>query len=226
VIPDRDAPRRTAARAVAAVLALSGGWAISLGLGAAGPPAPAAGSTALTAAPAAGPAAPSTARTPATAGSTGVPGRSEPTYLDIPRIGVHAPVVSVGRAPDGTIEVPPVGGRSPAGWYRDLAAPGEAGPAVIVGHVDSAWEGPAVFYRLGALRRGDTISVRRADGGTVVFTVGSVSRFPKTRFPDAAVYGDTPLPTLRLITCGGSFDYLHRHYRDTVVVFADLAPAG
>jgi sortase (surface protein transpeptidase) len=145
-----------------------------------------------------------------------------PTRLDIPRIGVHTDVIPVGLNADGTVTVPPGDPRAPAAWYRYGASPGEPGPAVLLGHVDS-YRGPAVFYRLADLVPGDRISIGRADGHTVVFAVHSVENYPKTSFPTDAVYGPTDSPVLRLITCGGDFDRVHRTYLSNVVVYADLA---
>jgi sortase (surface protein transpeptidase) len=148
--------------------------------------------------------------------------RSVPVHLDIPEIGVHTGLIGLGRNPDGTVAVPPLTRHAPAGWYRDLASPGEVGPAVILGHVDSARDGPAVFYRLGALRSGDAISVVRADGSTAVFTVLSVTAYPKNDFPTRAVYGPLDHPGLRLVTCGGDFDAASGGYRANIVVYAAL----
>jgi sortase (surface protein transpeptidase) len=97
--------------------------------------------------------------------------------------------------------------------------PGDPGPAVIAGHVDSR-AGPAVFFRLRELRPGDKVTVRRSDGRAVAFTVDEVDRYPKDAFPTSAVYGPAPGSELRLITCGGSFDAAKRSYRDNVVVYA------
>src|SRR6266540_2780718 len=90
-------------------------------------------------------------------------GPSVPVHLDIPAIGVSTPLITLGLNADGTIAVPPLQRDAPAGWYRYLATPGEVGPAVILGHVDTARDGPAVFYRLHQLRPGDTVGVRRMD---------------------------------------------------------------
>lgn len=152
--------------------------------------------------------------------------RSVPIWLDVPSVGLHAPIVPVGRQRDGSIEVPPARKHGPAGWYRLMAGPGEPGPAVIVGHVDSASAGPAVFYRLGALRAGDRIILHRRDSRLLTFSVVAVARYPRQHFPAATVYGRTSAPTLRLITCGGSFDRASGHYRDNVVVFARLLGRG
>jgi hypothetical protein len=151
-------------------------------------------------------------------------GRSRPVALAIPRIGVRTALMDLGLNPDGTVAVPPLGRDAPAGWYRYLASPGEPGPAVILGHVDSARDGPAVFYRLGELRPGDLVAVTRADGGTVRFVVTSVVRVPKQAFPTEAVYGATADPQLRLITCGGAFDPGRHSYRDNVIAFARMLP--
>jgi sortase (surface protein transpeptidase) len=151
--------------------------------------------------------------------------RSEPVYLDVPAIGVHTPLVGLGLNADGTIALPPPRRNAPAGWYRYLPTPGEIGPAVIVGHLDSARYGPAVFFRLASLRTGDTVSVRRADGSTAVFSVVALAEYPKTSFPTDTVYGPVDYPALRLITCGGSFDQAHHRYRANIVAYAVLVAA-
>src|SRR4051794_14607572 len=106
-----------------------------------------------------------------------------------------------------------------AGWYKPGPEPGERGPAVIVGHVDST-TGPAVFYELRALRRGDRIRVRRSDGSTVTFRVQRSERWPKSRFPTRRVYGPTRGSALRLVTCSGNFDTSTGHYVDNTIVYA------
>ena len=146
--------------------------------------------------------------------------RSEPVRLEIPAVGLKTAVNGLGLREDGTLEVPPLAADAPAGWYRGSPTPGEAGAAVMTGHVDSAREGPAVFYRLRELRRGDTVSVRRKDGSTAKFEVYRVATYPKHAFPSDDVYGAVDRAELRLITCGGSFDRSRRSYRDNVVVFA------
>jgi LPXTG-site transpeptidase (sortase) family protein len=88
-----------------------------------------------------------------------------------------------------------------------------------VGHVDSR-TGPAVFYRLQELRPGDEIQVMNADNQVVRFQVEQLRQVAKDNFPTEMVYGMTPEPTLRLITCGGVFDSASRSYRDNVIVFA------
>jgi sortase (surface protein transpeptidase) len=105
-----------------------------------------------------------------------------------------------------------------AGWYADGTAPGDVGPAVIAGHVDSR-TGRAVFHRLRELRRGDRIEVSRG-GRTVTFTVVAAAYHPKAAFPTGRVHAATPARALRLITCGGGYDRSVRSYRDNLVVYA------
>jgi len=143
-----------------------------------------------------------------------------PVRLQIPAIAVSTPLVRLGRLPDGSIEVPH--DWNTAGWYDRGPRPGQPGPAVILGHVDSK-TGPAVFFRLRALRPRDVVRVGLADGRILVFRVQRVQRYPKDEFPTEAVYFPTLNRELRLITCGGEFDYAARSYRDNIVVYATLA---
>jgi hypothetical protein len=143
---------------------------------------------------------------------------SDPVAVSIPRIGVRSTLVELGLKADGTMDVP-ISAR--AGWFTRGPSPGAPGPAVITGHV--TWDGaPAVFYRLGTMRRGDQVTVTREDGKTAVFTVSRVDSFPKSQFPSRAVYGAIDHAGLRLITCGGTYDAARNRYLDNVVVFARL----
>ena len=146
----------------------------------------------------------------------------DPVALDIPAIDVHTALLRLGIDGRGAVEVPPLESGE-AGWYVHSPAPGEKGPAVLLGHVDSARSGPSVFYHLKDLGPADMIMVRREDGTVVTFRVERVVRYPKSAFPSAEVYGDLDHPGLRLITCGGAFDETARSYRDNVVVFASVA---
>jgi sortase (surface protein transpeptidase) len=144
---------------------------------------------------------------------------SPPVHIAIPAIGVSAAVVRLGLNRDGTLQVP--GDFDVTGWFTGGPAPGETGPAVIAGHIDSH-RGPAVFYRLRELKPGQEITVGRRDGSSVRFAVDHVAQYPKDAFPTQAVFGPAPDPLLRLITCGGAFDRSRRSYRDNVVVTARL----
>ncbi|WP_174535599.1 class F sortase [Micromonospora chalcea] len=169
-------------------------------------------------------AAPGTVTAPGAPRATGAAPlpRSAPTTVSIPRIGVRAEIMSLGTNPDGTVQVPPLDQAMKAGWYSPGASPGEAGNAVIVGHVDSAQLGPAVFFNLGALVAGDTIVVTRQDGRSATFTVREVGSYPKTAFPAAQVYGPSAVPALRVVTCGGVFDRTAGSYLNNIVVYAPM----
>lgn len=140
-----------------------------------------------------------------------------PRAITIPALGVRASVIRLGLNRDRTLEVPR--NYDHTGWWSGGYAPGERGPAVIAGHVDSK-EGPAVFYRLGQLARGDRIRIERADGSSVAFAVERLERHPKDSFPTRAVYDRTASSTLRLVTCSGDFDQSSGHYTDNTIVFA------
>jgi hypothetical protein len=142
-----------------------------------------------------------------------------PVRLHVPSAGMDTGLTGIDLDAAGAL-VPP-SDNTLAGWYREGPAPGDAGPAVLTGHVDSV-AGPAVFFRLRDVAVGDPVLVTRADGTTLRFTVTRVARFPKGAFPAAEVYGPTPDAQLRLITCGGVFDRSARSYQDNVVVFAAL----
>lgn len=143
-----------------------------------------------------------------------------PTAVSIPAIGVHSTLLPLHLNARQELVPPP--DFVHAGWYTGGPTPGADGPAVIAGHVDS-YRGPAVFFRLRDLRPGDLVQVARSDSSTVTFRVQAVQRYPKNSFPTQTVYAPTPTPTLRLITCGGSFNYAERSYRDNIVVYAALS---
>ena len=142
-----------------------------------------------------------------------------PVFLTIPAIGVRASIINLGLNPNGTLQVPRT--TTVVGWYTGSPRPGATGSAIIAGHVDSR-SGPGVFFWLRTMRRGDRIYVRRADGTLAVFTVTAVRIYHKDKFPTATVYGPVPDAELRLITCGGTFDYSTRSYLSNVVVYARL----
>ncbi|MGQ5264317.1 class F sortase [Micromonospora sp. ZYX-F-536] len=144
---------------------------------------------------------------------------SRPVRLSVPAIKVAAPVAPVGQARDGSIAVPPLERHNETGWYDRGPTPGEPGPAVIVGHVDTK-SGPSVFYDLGKLHPGDLIEVARADKSVVVFRVDTVEHFPKDQLPADRIYGHDGPPGLRLITCGGQFIGGRTGYADNVIAFA------
>jgi hypothetical protein len=148
--------------------------------------------------------------------------RSLPVSVDIPAIGVNSELLHLGVSADGEIQVPSLSTNAgEAAWFRYSATPGQIGISVIEGHVDS-YQGPAVFFRLGALRPGDRVDVTLADGITAVFRVTGVRQYLKSKFPAKNIYGAARYAALRLITCGGAFDFATRHYLSSTVVFASL----
>jgi sortase (surface protein transpeptidase) len=147
---------------------------------------------------------------------------SVPTSIDIPAIGVRSAVLPIGTTPGGALAVPKGPNIDKAAWYENSVTPGQTGPSVIEGHVDTV-DGPSVFFNLGDLRPDDTIKVTRADDKVAIFTVDAVRAYEsKAEFPTTAVYGgDLSTPTLRLITCS-NFDDSIGHYLGNTVVFAHL----
>ena len=148
--------------------------------------------------------------------------RSPPVSVAIPAIGVRSNLLHLGVNRNGTIQVPSLFTRADeAAWYKYSATPGQIGASVIEGHVDT-YQGPAVFFRLGALRPGDRVEVKLADGVTAIFRVTGVRQYAKSRFPAKTVYRARGYAALHLITCGGAFDYATRNYLNSIVVFASL----
>lgn len=143
-----------------------------------------------------------------------------PVSVSIPAIGVQSDLEDLHRGSAGELD-PPVDWDS-AGWFSDGIVPGEVGPAVIAGHVDSP-TAAAVFFRLDELVAGDEIHVAMSDGTNRTFTVDRSERAAKSAFPTSDVYGTTPTAQLRLITCDGVFDTATGHYTDNLIVFADLS---
>lgn len=149
--------------------------------------------------------------------------RSAPERVRIPRLDVSSSLVRLGLDGQDVMETPDDPAR--AGWFTGGPAPGTLGPSVIAGHV--TWnQDPAVFYRLGDLRRGDRVVVDRADGSTAVFRVTGIDQYAKDEFPTDDVYGAVDHAALRLITCGGTYDEERNRYLDNVVAYAELVPGA
>jgi hypothetical protein len=196
--------------AVTAVALCSGAWLLSDGTASHAPPQPSAAQ--------------------ARSGQDGEPPAapalppSPPDRIRIPVIRVDAPLTGLGLTPSGSLDVPPAERRDLAGWYEAGTTPGETGTAIVAGHVDNA-DGPAVFYRLGGLKKGSRIEVDRRDGTVAVFTVDAVEMYAARDFPDEKVYGPAKRPELRVITCGGAYSP-GTGYQGNVVVFAHLTGSG
>ncbi|MEV5610728.1 class F sortase [Streptomyces sp. NPDC052225] len=208
---DEEQPRKRAPWGVIALVLLTGLALIRNGSGEfdIGPPQPASAAAA-------------DSRTPTWATSKG-PQPLPFSLVDrvrIPAIRVDAPVTQVGLDAEGWVDAPPPQDPNLAGWFTGAVSPGEKGTAVIVGHVDNM-QGPAVFYGLGSLKKGNHVEVRRRDGRTAVFQVYGIEVFEKANFPGNRVYGSNGTPELRVITCGGGFSK-QSGYDGNVVAFARL----
>ncbi|MET8243070.1 class F sortase [Streptomyces sp. NPDC005202] len=196
----------TAIAAVTVVALCSGAWLLHSGAGTHAPPQPSTAEALLD---------PGEDRLAAAA----LP-PSPPDRIRIPSIRVNAPLMGLGLTKSGSLDVPPPGKKNLAGWYEAGTTPGEKGTAIVAGHVDNT-DGPAVFYDLGALKKGSTIEVDRRDGSVAEFTVDAVEVYEAKDFPDEKVYGAAKRPELRVITCGGGYSRT-TGYQGNVVVFAHL----
>ncbi|MBR7826894.1 class F sortase [Actinospica sp. MGRD01-02] len=151
-------------------------------------------------------------------------GGSQPVRIDIPDVDIHAVLVKVGLQADGSVGAPPLDQAQKAAWYDGSPSPGQAGPSIIDAHVDSretkGFRG--AFYNLGQVQPGEQIHVTRSDHVVATFTVDSVQQAPKSAFPTSRVYGSVPYAALRLITCGGDFDYARGTYKDNTIVYAHM----
>ncbi|GAB3911818.1 class F sortase [Kibdelosporangium lantanae] len=175
-------------------------------------------------APAPQPTAGSAPTSPAATGSTGSTGddRILPTSVEIPKIGAKSTLVEAGLDANRSIEVPPVDNPMQAAWYKFSQVPGDAGPAILLGHVDGNKK-PGIFYKLHEVKVGDEILVGRRDGKTLKFVTTKTEQVPKEKLPEDAIYGTTTEPELRVITCGGAFDKAEHSYKDNIIVYAKLA---
>ncbi|MEV5077560.1 class F sortase [Streptomyces sp. NPDC056159] len=208
---EREAPRKRAPWGVIALALLTGLALIRNGSGEfdVGPPQPATA------------AAPDLRHKPLPSGGVLQPlSRSVPDRIKIPVLQINAPITPVGVDADGWVAAPPPADPNLAGWFNGAVTPGEKGTSVVVGHVDNA-AGPAVFYGLGALQKGNRVEINRQDGKTAVFEVYGVEVFAKNDFPGDRVYGSKGTPELRVITCGGGYTK-QNGYQGNVVVFARL----
>lgn len=181
-------------------------------------------------APTEGAASPSSSGSPAPFSAGGLQDPSAPTSapesaagvperVQIPSIGVDSALEDLALGGGGRLDAPV--DFDLAGWYADGVVPGQVGPAIIAGHVDSP-TAPAVFSRIGELAPGAEVIVTLSDGSALTFEVSGSMQSAKAEFPTAAVYSNVPAPELRLITCGGAFDSSTGHYLDNLIVFAQL----
>ncbi|NJP78320.1 class F sortase [Streptomyces sp. AA8] len=210
----REARRKTVVAVCIAVALCFGSWLIQRGADIQDPPpVPSAAEAFPAAGPPVGPVRGERAVPPLPA--------AVPTRVRIPAIDVDAPLQPLGLLQDGSLASPRDDESNLAGWYADGAAPGATGTAVVAGHVDTA-TGPAVFYNVGALKKGYRVEVARADGRTALFTIDAIEVYSRTDFPSQKVYGPSKRAELRVITCGGGFSEESHAYLGNVVVYAHL----
>lgn len=148
---------------------------------------------------------------------------SEPISLEIPSINVQAQIMTVGKNKDGSMGAPSGADFDKAAWYKYSPAPGQTGSSIIQGHVDYVSKGPGVFFDLGSLKQGDTVTVHRKDGTAVIFTIYKVKAYQKSQFPTDEVYGAADQPSLVLITCGGELDRQTGIYDSNTIAFGALS---
>ncbi|MFD0045562.1 sortase domain-bontaining protein, partial [Pseudarthrobacter scleromae] len=218
-------PWATAAAGLLLLLALGGcGTADSVAPDAGAPPSASVAASAAPTLAAASPAMPAPAvSAPAPAASQpAVLSRSEPVVLEIPAIGVRTDLLKLGLRENGSLEVPQDSGSgAPASWYNGSPTPGERGPSVMLGHVNSPSGRGGVFADLRKLTPGAEINVSRTDGSIAVFTVDRGALYSKNDFPTLEVYGNTAGPELRLVTCDG-YDPATGLFDDNYVIYAKL----
>ena len=148
---------------------------------------------------------------------------SKPVSISIPAIDVTSSLMDLGLNPDGTVEVPSIDDpNSEAGWYTGSPTPGEQGPSIILGHIDSRKYGPGVFYNLDKLTAGDMVEVTRDDGSVATFKIDKVESYLKAEFPTDEIYGNISNAGIRLITCGGAFNSDEGSYESNIIAFGSL----
>jgi sortase A len=140
-----------------------------------------------------------------------------PLTLEIPKIGVDAPVIPVWTYEDGRMAEPKTAHE--VGWWAGRKA--GKGNLLLDGHHD--WNGrTGSFYRLPELKAGDEIHVRGNDE-TKVLTYRVVWVKNYDRNIDASdLLGNDNGQVATLITCGGTFDTIARTHRERVVARAEL----
>lgn len=161
---------------------------------------------------------------PATAEASGAAlamDASKPVRFAIPALDRTGEIIETGLREDNTLEVPPEHEGAPASWYTGSPSPGQLGPSVLLGHVNSTEDESGIFYNLKTLQNGDPIEVTREDGSIAIFSVYKSELYPKNDFPTKAVYFPVGEAELRVITCDG-FTESSGKFVENLVVYAKL----
>ena len=152
--------------------------------------------------------------------SASTPVIGKPALLVIPKINIKANVEDVGLDKHKKIDIPK--NDYNVAWYELGAKPGENGKAVMAGHLDTRFGGAAVFYDLGSLTQGDTITIIDENEKQISFEVTKIEKFKDANFPIGDVFGSAEEPLLNLITCEGTFNKNTQNYSDRLVVFTKM----
>ena len=140
-----------------------------------------------------------------------------PTRLTIPALDVKAKIEVVGKDKQGRMDVPKQ--TEQVAWYKYGAKAGQTGNVVLAGHLDDK-EGPAVFYDLAKLKKGQRIEVTGKTGQQVSYVVTNVMSYPVDEAPVGSIFGATVMHKLTLISCIGTFTN-SKGYDQRLVVTAE-----
>jgi LPXTG-site transpeptidase (sortase) family protein len=140
-----------------------------------------------------------------------------PNRLKIPAIDVNAKIEVVGKDDKGRMDVPKQ--TDQVGWYQYGAKANQTGNVILAGHLDDT-DGPAVFYDLAKVKRGQRIEVSSKTGEQVSYVVTNVKFYPVDQAPVGSIFGATLAQRLTLITCVGTFTQ-SKGYDQRLVVTAE-----
>ena len=142
-----------------------------------------------------------------------------PTELSIPRLGIYAPIESVGTLDNNAMAVPT--GIGDVGWYDRGPRPGDIGSAVIAGHVNWTNGQDAVFTSLHSIEIGDTVQVINSVGSTDMFIVRAIKDYSEDSDTTDVFSSSDGSRWLNLITCDGTWDAALKTHRLRLVVFTE-----
>lgn len=140
---------------------------------------------------------------------------AKPVSLQIGKIGLDAQVETI-EIVNGVMQNPT--GPWIVSWYKETAKPGQVGNIVIAGHLDYWDVGPAVFYNITQVAKGDTVAITGDDGQVYTYAIEWLKNYDVANAPIQEIVGPTKDESLTLITCGGPFDYNTGHYLQRTVV--------
>jgi sortase A len=112
---------------------------------------------------------------------------------------------------------------SDVAWFDKGYRPGEAGSAVIAGHLDSTTD-RAVFWDLHLMKPGDKVMLAYDDGSQLTFEVTGSEAYPYNQAPLQRIFGPSTAALLNLVTCNGTFDRGARNYDKRLVVYTKQVP--